>query len=285
MGKDETKKVHVVCPICRARADIPVPTYIFHRNENGIANIQIQTNDVCEHQFLLAIDQNFNVRGTEKIDFQVTVAPQRENVTELTFGDVLSRFKSYATTCLLHALIFDYPIQIVTSLADQPTLYQQLQTLFQNILPADWQGGLEVTQISKKDFQNLRKTPGDTFVVDTKGIAIHTPWTSEKMLFEENLIAGATAANASEAQLAVVKQGIQNLYTFTQAAAELVRGKDLVFDNEMERFIETKAPLKKSTGSLPYVLKLFERRCADGKCLCGKVHLKSVDIMTKTFWS
>ncbi len=285
MGKDDTKKVHVVCPICRARADFHVPTYIFHRNENGIANIQIQSNDVCEHQFLIAIDQNFNVRGTEKIDFQVTVAPQREDVSELTFADVLSRFKSYATTCLLHALLFAYPIQIVTSLADQPTLYQQLQSLFKSVLPEPWQGGLQVTQISKKDFSNLRKTPGDTFVVDTKGIAIHTPWTSEKMQFEENLITGASAANAPEAQLAVVKLGIQNLYSFTQAAAELVRGKDLVFDNEMERFIDTKAPLKKSTGSLPYVLKLFERRCADGKCLCGKVHLKSVDIMTKTFWS
>ncbi len=285
MGKDDTKKVHVVCPICRARADFHVPTYIFHRNENGIANIQIQSNDVCEHQFLIAIDQNFNVRGTEKIDFQITVAPQRENVSELTFADVLSRFKSYATACLLHALLFAYPIQIVTSLADQPTLYQQLQTLFKSVLPEPWQGGLQVTQISKKDFSNLRKTPGDTFVVDTKGIAIHTPWNSEKMQFEENLITGASAANAPEAQLAVVKLGIQNLYSFTQAAAELVRGKDLVFDNEMERFIDTKAPLKKSTGSLPYVLKLFERRCADGKCLCGKVHLKSVDIMTKTFWS
>ncbi len=285
MGKDETKKVHVVCPICRARADIPVPTYIFHRNENGIANIQIQTNDVCEHQFLIAIDQNFNVRGTEKIDFAVAVAPQRGNVTELTFGDVLSRFKSYATTCLLHALIFDYPIQIVTSLADQPTLYQQLQSLFTSILPAPWQGRVEITQISKKDFQNLSKTQVDTLVVDTKGIVIHTPWANEKMVFEDNLLAIATATSAPEAQLSVVKQSIQNLHAFTQAAADIVRGKDLVYDNEIERFIDSKAPIKKTTGFLQYLLKLFERRCSDGKCLCGKVHLKSVDIMTKTFWS
>ncbi len=285
MGKDETKKVFVVCPICRARSDIHVPTYIFHRNDNGIANIQIQSKDVCEHQFLIAIDQNFHVRGTEKIDFQITVTPQRENVSELTFGDVLSRFKSYATTCLLHALLFAYPIQIVTSAADQPTLYQQLHTLFRPVLPETWQNGLQVTQISKKDFQNLPKTRGDTLVVDTKGIVINTPWTNEKMQFEETLITGVTAANGPEAQLAVVRQGIQNMYLFTQAAADLVRGKDLVFDNEMERFIESKAPLKKSTGSLQYILKLIERRCTDGKSLCGKVHLKSVDIMTKTFWS
>ncbi len=285
MSKEETKKVNVICPICRARTVVYIPTYIFHRNQNGIANIQIQSKDVCNHQFLLSIDQQFNVRGTEKIDFQVTIAPEQENATELTFGDLIARFKSYATTCLLHAIIFGYPIQIISTFLDTPTLYEHLKTLSKSFLPAAWQEGLDITQISRKDFQNLPKTREDAFVVDTKGIVINTPWTKVKMGFEENLLEKATEARAPDAQLTIVKQGIQSLKSFMESAAEIVRGKVMIFDTEMEHFLDTKVPFKRPAGFLQYLLKLFDRRCPDGKCLCEKVHLKSVDIMTKTFWS
>ena len=285
MANDETKTVHVMCPTCKAQADFHIPTYIFHHNGSGIANIQIQTGDVCQHQFVIAIDQNFNVRGTEKIDFQVTLAPQRENISELALGDVLLRFKSYSTMCLLHAAIFGYPIQLVTTQIDTPMLSQHLQTLFRSILPIAWQGSLDITQISKKDFQNLQQTQEGIFVLDTKGIAINTPWPNLRMAFEENLLSAAMVSNGTDAQLNEIKKRVHELHSFTQEAADHVRGKNLIFDNDLELFISAKAPIKKTTGFLEYLLKLFDRRCPDGKCLCQKVHLKAVDIMTKSFWS
>jgi hypothetical protein len=283
MSKEESKKVHVICPICRAKAVIPIPTYIFHRNQNGIANIQIQPNDVCDHQFLLSIDQHFNVRGTEKIDFQLKVAPQRENITELTCGDVLSRLKSNATTCLIHAIIFGYPIQIVASVIDPPEFYQQLLSLAKSLLPMGWHNLLNITQISKKEFQNLPQAQEDSLVIDTKGIVINTPWVNDKMAFEESLLVTTSAADTTEAQLDVVKYQIQSLYTFVQTIAEFIRGKDLIYETEMERYIEKKTPIKKPAGFLQYMLKLVDRRCPNGKCLVEKVHVKSVDSL-KTLW-
>jgi hypothetical protein len=285
MANDETKRVHVMCPTCRAQADFHVPTYIFHQDGNGLANIQIQTGDVCQHQFLISIDQKFNVRGTEKIDFQVTLAPQKENVAELAIGDILPRFKSYNTICLFHAVIFGYPIQLVTTILDTPTLSQDLLTLFKSILPLAWQASLDITQIFKKDFQNLQRTQEGVFVLDTKGIVINTPWTKDRMIFEQNLLSAAMAFDGPDAQLSAIKKSVDALRSFTQEAADLVRGKELIFDEDLELFIAAKSPIKKTAGFLEYLLKLFDRRCQDSKILRQKVHIKPVDVMTKSFWS
>ncbi|OLS12843.1 MAG: hypothetical protein RBG13Loki_3538 [Promethearchaeota archaeon CR_4] len=283
MGIEETKEVHLMCPTCRARVTFQVPTYVFHGRENGIATIQVQS-DVCAHQFLLMVDQNYSVRGTEKVDFEVTLEPQRQDIVDLNFGDVLFRFKSYATACLLHAVIFNYPIQIVTSARDQPNLYQQLKTLFTSILPPEWQKCVEITQISTRDFQKLPQSQKDVLIVDTEGIIINMPWKEEKIQFEKNLLSAITGYHNVKIQLDTIRVGVEELFDFMQAAADLVRGKNSIFDTEMDDFIDAKGPVKKGRGFLSYLLKLFDRRLLDDPSLCKKVRLKTIDSMLKSLW-
>jgi hypothetical protein len=63
-------KVDIACPICKKKGEVNVPKNIL--KEHGLTTISIPSNSLCEHNFQVFLDQHHNVRGYQKVDFEIT---------------------------------------------------------------------------------------------------------------------------------------------------------------------------------------------------------------------
>ena len=65
-------QITIFCPYknCDKKGDITIPQNVVNSN-SGTTKIRIPEEIICEHAFMIYIDKNFVVRGTEKIDFDL----------------------------------------------------------------------------------------------------------------------------------------------------------------------------------------------------------------------
>ena len=68
-AKDDYKNIHVVCPTCKAKEDLNIPTKIINQAKQ-LTTVSIPSGAVCEHGFQAFVDKNFAVRGYQKVDFE-----------------------------------------------------------------------------------------------------------------------------------------------------------------------------------------------------------------------
>jgi hypothetical protein len=66
---EEHQKIQVICPTCKAKKDLRVPTKIINQAKH-LTTISIPSSSVCEHGFQAFVDKNFKVRGYQIVDFE-----------------------------------------------------------------------------------------------------------------------------------------------------------------------------------------------------------------------
>ncbi|MHA2040060.1 MAG: hypothetical protein ACW972_00620 [Promethearchaeota archaeon] len=76
-----TKKIEVICPICKTRDLIGIPGKRII-NSSHLTTISIQKGLICPHHFQFFVDKNLQVRGYQKVDFELN----HDNSTELSNG-------------------------------------------------------------------------------------------------------------------------------------------------------------------------------------------------------
>ena len=70
---EESKKVPITCPICKAKKIIEIPESII-KNSSRLTTISLRKGLVCEHHFQIFIDKNFKVRGYQKVDLEMALS-------------------------------------------------------------------------------------------------------------------------------------------------------------------------------------------------------------------
>lgn len=68
-SKDDLASIHVVCPSCKSKKDLSIPTKIINQAKQ-LTTVSIPSGAVCEHGFQAFVDKNFAVRGYQKVDFE-----------------------------------------------------------------------------------------------------------------------------------------------------------------------------------------------------------------------
>ncbi len=78
---NRTNKIQVICPICKTSDLIGIPRSRLNRNSN-LNTISIHKGLICPHHFQVFIDNNFQVRGYQKVDLELN----QENSKNLRNG-------------------------------------------------------------------------------------------------------------------------------------------------------------------------------------------------------
>ncbi|MFX1522866.1 MAG: hypothetical protein ACFFCC_05105, partial [Promethearchaeota archaeon] len=76
-----TKKIEVVCPTCKKRDLIGIPEKKI-KSSSHLTTVSIQKGLICPHHFQIFIDKNLQVRGYQKVDFELN----QDNATQLRNG-------------------------------------------------------------------------------------------------------------------------------------------------------------------------------------------------------
>jgi hypothetical protein len=64
----ESARISLICPICSTKKKIDIPKSILSNTKN-LTTVSIPEKMVCAHHFQAFIDQNFKVRGYQKVDY------------------------------------------------------------------------------------------------------------------------------------------------------------------------------------------------------------------------
>ncbi|MEJ2251067.1 MAG: hypothetical protein P8Y70_06235 [Candidatus Lokiarchaeota archaeon] len=64
----ESVRIHLVCPVCSTNKIIDIPKSVVRKAKN-LSTVSIPEKIVCSHHFQVFIDQNFKVRGYQKVDY------------------------------------------------------------------------------------------------------------------------------------------------------------------------------------------------------------------------
>ncbi|MEJ2251256.1 MAG: hypothetical protein P8Y97_16590 [Candidatus Lokiarchaeota archaeon] len=64
----ESVRIPLVCPVCSSKKIVDIPKSIVRKARN-LSTVSIPEKVVCRHHFQVFIDQNFKVRGYQKVDY------------------------------------------------------------------------------------------------------------------------------------------------------------------------------------------------------------------------
>ncbi len=67
--KEDYQDIHVVCPTCKAKKELRIPTKIINLAKH-LTTVSIPSGPVCKHGFQAFVDKNFKVRGYQIVDFE-----------------------------------------------------------------------------------------------------------------------------------------------------------------------------------------------------------------------
>ncbi len=68
--EEQIKKVQIICPICKSKEIVNLPLKIINTSAH-LSTVSIPKGKVCNHHFQIFIDKAFNIRGYQKVDFEL----------------------------------------------------------------------------------------------------------------------------------------------------------------------------------------------------------------------
>ena len=77
----KTHKIQVICPICKTRDLVGIPRSQLNKNSQ-LTTISIQKGLICPHHFQFFMDNQFQIRGYQKVDLELN----QENSKNLRNG-------------------------------------------------------------------------------------------------------------------------------------------------------------------------------------------------------
>ena len=76
-----TNKIQVICPICNTRDIVGIPPSSINK-KSKLTTISVHKGLICPHHFQFFMDNNFQIRGYQKVDLELNNA----NATKLRNG-------------------------------------------------------------------------------------------------------------------------------------------------------------------------------------------------------
>ncbi|MBD3215797.1 MAG: hypothetical protein GF311_24520 [Candidatus Lokiarchaeota archaeon] len=91
--EEDYEKVNLECPICGTRNSLRIPCKIINESKQ-LTTISIPRGLVCDHHFQAFVDKNFQTRGYQKIDFELSSMEFYEQSVEQNSEDEVQDLSS-----------------------------------------------------------------------------------------------------------------------------------------------------------------------------------------------
>jgi len=80
-----TSKIEFICPVCKAKKFLDVPKSVIAEAKQ-LTTMSIARGLVCVHQFQAFVDKNYQVRGYQRVDFEIEDNKNQEGNSNLSYS-------------------------------------------------------------------------------------------------------------------------------------------------------------------------------------------------------
>ncbi|MFX0105196.1 MAG: hypothetical protein ACFE75_06870 [Candidatus Hodarchaeota archaeon] len=78
-----TAKIQFICPICKSKKLLEIPKSVI-KEAKQLTTMSIARGLVCEHQFQAFVDKNYQVRGYQRVDYEIENTLNEEKSSDLS---------------------------------------------------------------------------------------------------------------------------------------------------------------------------------------------------------
>jgi hypothetical protein len=86
------RKVLITCPICKTKKEVKIPLRIIDETRQ-LTTVSIPRGISCEHHYQLFIDKNYDIRGYQKVDFEV--CNNKNKLNKMSLKEIYEEFWEY----------------------------------------------------------------------------------------------------------------------------------------------------------------------------------------------
>jgi len=185
------QQIGVKCPVCASERLIQLPHNLFEQKKFGNIKIQVPEQLVCEHPFILFLDNKGNVRGYERIDVlfdfkKVEKDLKEQKSREFSLRDILMQLGDFVLYHLLHGYVFNYSTYLLSQEIDVEFI-GAIEKLFAKISPLKIGNTSTITPIEFRTYDNVKLKDKDALILSPEGYVVQCPWTSN-IEFERQLV-------------------------------------------------------------------------------------------------
>lgn len=259
------RSIELKCPVCESTNSINIPEVVLSQKKFGTIKVQIPPGAVCEHQFIVFVDNKGIVRSYEKIDIQMQL-PSEETAKEkagvLTLRKLIRLFGTVGILSLIHSKVFGYPTFIVAE-ENFEVNDELLNLVGDRMLPEEYQGFKTIHLLKESDYGQIMKqikVGKDTFLMDSKHNILQTPW-DEKLKWEEEMIKKALEIIDEEEQLFLIQYDISKFVKEAEETKKILELHDEISEKDLKKKLMSSLNTAKiSTLRFKLIKEFIERR-------------------------
>ncbi|MFX1569774.1 MAG: hypothetical protein ACFFCV_15560 [Promethearchaeota archaeon] len=103
-----TSKVEFICPVCKSKKLMDVPNSVIAEAKQ-LTTMSIARGLVCDHQFQAFVDKNFQVRGYQRVDFELE--SKEKNQTQSNLHHHINDEKELFENLILEGNYLEYALK------------------------------------------------------------------------------------------------------------------------------------------------------------------------------
>ncbi|MHA1147528.1 MAG: hypothetical protein ACTSR8_04730 [Promethearchaeota archaeon] len=268
----EYKELNVACPVCQAEKSINVPEAIFGQKKFGTFKIQVPSQAVCDHTFIVFVDTKGIIRGYEKIDIMMAtptaVSKTKEESSRVTLKTFIDFFGLYGLFSLIHAKIFNYPAYVLKS--DEKgfeNIGEIMNRIGDRLLPEKYRGTSDLQFLEPTEYGKIKVKEKDALIIDAQKNILQTPW-EEKLKFEESIIKKALEIFDDEEQMIILEQEIAKLAKEAEVVNEILEPVKEMYEDNLTDELARKLMIPKIHHYRLTLIKEFIKRRFSEKTAC-----------------
>ncbi len=229
------REIEITCPVCKKVKSIRIPEQIITQKKFGVIRIQVPQGGVCpDHQFIVFVDTKGIIRGYEKIDLSLKLAPEGRSLPgRFTLSDFVAIFGLYGVFCLIHAKLFNYPAYIIKN-KEIEDVAELVNRIGDAMLPKKFQDTSKVHFLDKTDYDKIIMNEKNAFLMDANQNILQVPW-DEKLKFEEEMVQNALRIFDEEEQLKLIQQIILNFIKQAEFVKDMLEKTKQIYEDELAK--------------------------------------------------
>lgn len=265
---ESLQDIGVKCPVCSSEKTIKLPHDLFAQKKFGNIKVQVPSELVCEHPFIIFLDNKGKVRGYERIDIQFELAgdystePKKES--HFSLKNVLTKWSDFILYHLLHGYIYGYPTYIASSNIDY-VFIESLNKLFSRFSPLLLGKTNEISSLYFEKYDDLDVKEKDSLMINPDGYIIRCPWTGGDLEVEREMVRTALEIIDIKSQNIIIEKEIEYLIIQAEKIIEIVKPVKSIYDTDLIKTLSDVLMQPKISTNRLNALKEFIARKYDSK--------------------
>ncbi|MGQ4874654.1 MAG: hypothetical protein ACP6IY_11350 [Promethearchaeia archaeon] len=254
------KELKIQCPICNKKGIISITENIKERSARGLIAIGIKVGSVCQHSFIIYLDNNFAIRDYFIPDVQINIDQNQDQGVSIENIDLNLIKINLPIEMIIYILYAIFRKKKVLIISDQYYLYDRIIYFFRYITENSF-----IPKISIKDTEkDIEKQFKDYLIL--KGTKIIKYFYKnrldlKKLKEEKKIVQKFFDTIDVKSALIILKNEIRKVYEIAKSIAEKIKQSEdkehLRMKNLLE-YIKNKYNFSISANYLDFILEIVK---------------------------